>query len=193
MSLKKKQIFSAFILLLLVFNAGGTIRTFFVPYDNLVLPYILAGEALLAIASALYYTSRGYQKYAAPAYKAYMIICAIYFQTLCVGNAINQGAYLDSKVGVAALVMTNSLVFGLFLLLGVAKDMGKKVTYTICGIAQALAFVDLVLAVVTGFGLENMDYAQFIGARGLTRFLLVTVACFMAGLKYADKAERGSK
>ena len=193
MSLKKKQIYSFFVLLLLLVNAAGTIRSLIIDIDTPALPHLLAGIALIATISALYYAFRGFKKYAAPAYKAYMIICAVFFQTLCVGNAINLSASQMGKPGLAAVVMTNSLIFGLFLLLGVAKDMGKKLTYTICGIAQILTFVDLILFVFIAGRIDGAAISHFLGSRGLTRFLLVTVACFMAGLKYADKAERGSK
>lgn len=191
MPTKKEKIYSFMVLVLLLFTAGGNIHTLFTSYDS-VFPVILAALALLAMVSALYYCFRGYSKNAAPSYKAYMIISAVYFQALCCGNAATMSEEMG-KVVISFLVLTNSLLFGLFLLLGIAKDMGKKQTTAICAIALALTFVDFVLSLIVSIGSADAAVAHLFGARGLTRFLLVAIACTMAYFKYVDKEKRNAK
>lgn len=187
----KGKIYSVILMILLLGNAGGNIHVLFTSY-GVAFPVILAATALLAILSALYYSFRGYSKNAAPAYKVYMFICADYFLALCCANAVNMSQQLG-KAAVATLTATNCIIFGLFLLLAFAKDMGKKQTYALCAVAQILTLVEFALALFVSIRMENVDFAQLIGTRALTRFLLVSIACFMAGFKYADKAKRGTK
>ena len=187
----KNKIFSVILLILLLGNAGGNIHMLFASYGS-AFPVVLAATALLAVLSALYYTFRGYSKKAAPAYKAYMIICGGYFMALCCANAVNVSAEIG-KIGTSILTVSNCLIFGLFLLLAFSKDMGRKPTYAVCTAALLLTLIEFIAALVVSIRMENADYAQLIGTRGLTRLLLVVIAFFMAGFKYADKAKRGTE
>ncbi len=148
--------------------------------------------ALIAIASAFYYTFRGYTKASAPAYKAYMIICAVYFQTICCVNAIAPNQY-SNTLYVGVFVASNSLLFGLFLLLGIAKDMGQKQTFAICIISLVLTLLALIECIFWDKSSLAVGLGYLLLTRVLTRFLLTAVACFMVYFKYQDKTTRGTK
>ena len=92
--------------------------------------------------SALYYFFRGYSKYAAPSYKAYMIICALVYQAIACENAVTVAT--QAKILPTCIVIaTTCLSFGLFILLAVGNDIGKKRSYTICAIKIILIMMIL--------------------------------------------------
>ena len=121
-----------------------------------------------------------------------MIICAVYFQTICCVNAIAPDQYFNTLY-VGVFVASNSLLFGLFLLLGIAKDMGQKQTFAICIISLVLTLLALIECIFWDKSSLAVGLGYLLLTRVLTRFLLTAVACFMVYFKYQDKTTRGTK
>ncbi len=189
---KTAKIFYAILIVLLIASAICNVVVIVGNQTYSVVLRCLSGVALIATASALYYLLRGFSKNSAPAYKAFMIICAVYFQAICCANAVTSDQYAN-KLSSGLFALSNSLLFGLFLLLGVAKDMGKKQTFAI----GVISIVLTLLALVECIFWDKSGLAPGLGlmllTRVVTRFILAAVACFMAYFKYLDKEARGTK
>ena len=111
---------------------------------NITMPKIMACVAILACISATYYMLRGFKKYAAPAYTAYMMFCAIFCRLCTIGMAVRFGG-IENELLTAALVGGNTVLFGAYLVLSIAKDIGKKNSFNACG---------LILVIVSFFMLQ---------------------------------------
>ena len=190
---KSKKILGILVCLLLIACAVGNIYVIINKHQK-AYTLITALIAFLAILAALYYAFRGYAKNAAPAYKTYMILCALHFQSLAADLGDNGIlTYSMQKAEVAPMILISCLLFGLMLLLSVAKDLGKGMTRTI-SIISLVAAVAFLVVTLFGMGHYADDSAAFVLVQGaVTGVLLVFVAGFMAELKYIDKEERGTK
>ena len=189
---KTAKIYSAILLVLLLLSV---ICNIIIIVGNQTYPVVLkclSGVALIATASAIYYIVRGFSKNSAPAYKAFMIISAVYFQAICCTNAVAPEQF-SNTLYVGIFVATNCLLFGLFLLLGVAKDMGKKQTFTICIISIVLTLLALIECIFWDKSNLGPGLGYLLLTRVATRFILAAVACFMVYFKYQDKEARGTK
>lgn len=189
---KTAKIFYAILIVLLIASAICNVVVIVGNQTYSVVLRCLSGVALIATASALYYLLRGFSKNSAPAYKAFMIICAVYFQAICCANAVASDLYAN-KLSSGLFALTNSLLFGLFLLLGVAKDMGKKQTFAIGVISIVLTLLTLVECIFWDKSGLAPGLGYMLLTRVVTRFILAAVACFMAYFKYLDKEARGTK
>ncbi|MCQ2435940.1 MAG: hypothetical protein MJ101_03445 [Clostridia bacterium] len=187
-----KTVMNIILPILLAIGLAGNIFVLVQSY-GLVFSRILACVAILAILSAVYYCVKGYKKSSAPAYKAYMILSALFFQGLTVDIAIDLDSYYNvEKYVLIILIAANCLIFGLLLLLGFAKDLGKARTNFI-GILSLFFSVGCIINMLIASPDIGNDNMILLYSRLISRISLVAVAYFMTQLKYIDKAERGAK
>lgn len=167
----------------------------FVLLQDIELPVnkIVAVDAIVCTCFAMFYAVKGYKKEAAPYFKTYMILAFLFFQGCACTNGVNYGA--DYKIASHFLILTNTLLASIFLCLALAKDMGKDLSYKLLCIAQVLTFVGVVLAFVfrpgVAFGGSVENTVSVV--RGMSKFVVVSIACLMTKFKYEDKAVRGTK
>lgn len=168
-------------------NVGAT------HYELTHMPKLLACTALLACVSALYYAFRGFKKYAAPAFTAYMLICGT-FCIFCTVAMANQFGGTDFKTIGAFLVVENSLLSSFFFVLSLSKNVGKKYSVICSALILAIVLLQLI-GVIVSFAQGNMDHVSYgiTIARIVTKISFSLIAVLMVQAKYIDKAERGSK
>ena len=158
------------------------------------MPKVMAGAAILACLSGLYYTFRGFKKYAAPAYAAYMTLCAVYSMLTTVAAAIQLGSR-DSVLLTAIIVAENALTFSCYQILVIQKDLGKARTLTAGCVILGLVLLQLVPAIPFMFTHPELQASTglVIVTRTVTKLVLAVIAFVMILAKYTDKKERGTR
>ena len=156
------------------------------------MPKILACVAILACLSALYYTLRGFKKYAAKSYIAFMFFCSAFCMFCTIAMAIRFGGVDDSLT--AWLVSGNVVLFACFQMLTVTKNLGKRHTFSVCGFIIGIVLIQLVAAIIGTAGTDTLGQAELLAiwVRIITKCVLSATAILMGTAKYIDKAERGS-
>lgn len=141
-----------------------------------------AGLEVLALLFAFFYIIYGHRKAVARFFKSYVTITA--FAAL-----ITLSTYSIVKSAQSILLyLVYALVFGLLVTIRLSLDFGKKKSFVICCI--------IILAYLVVFIQALVIEAKFISypvISALSSLILAVNLFIMIALKYADKAERGSK
>lgn len=141
--------------------------------------------SIVAMGFALVYLFMGYKKNAAVFYKVYTYVFAMSQIIAVIGLAKDS----ENFVGVSVYV----ILLGLILILAVVPDLGRKVTFIICGIIFALGFV-LLITTLFVYSPESVsstvDGFFRVFAGDVSVIVMSSVMWVMAGAKFNDKALR---
>ena len=141
----------------------------------------------LAMLCGLFYLVKGFRKDAAKFYRFYMSVSAFaVLVVLIAACVVGVTGVTNGGIGFILMVTVGIVLYGSFLLLGYAKDLGKKKNYIICAISCAISLISAAIIAI----IENdaWDKASVIFAT----FVLSLLAFVMTVAKYQDKAQRGS-
>lgn len=150
----------------------------------------IAMEFVILLSSVMYLV-KGYKKDAAKYYQAFMLLNAFSFIVEFVPSAVQ---YLTTGVNtVSGLGAIESLiVYGNFLLLGLSKDLGKKVSYNLCGI-NSLAYAIVLIVGCINLGQHSTAATLPLIVLYATWFITSGIAGVMTVAKYEDKKIRKSQ
>ena len=161
--------------------------------DGQQLPAI---TCLAALAATVYYIYWGYTKAAANAYKTMLLFCALAALICIVPALYNSEAISRIPTATTLCVLGYALCFGLYLILALVPDLGKKKTFAIILFLflfhEAVFFTTLFLQPGAIVG----DGTRFDTMRGLRHSCMVVLdinAWICSYFKYRDKAARGSR
>ncbi len=189
---KNKKILTVILLILLIASAAGNIHTICHVY-NTILPNISAGIAIITVIFAIIYMIKGYSKDAAFYYKAFMVLSALFYQSLAISTVTSDDILPQTfTFAIGFQIGANCLLFGLFLLLCFGKDIGKKTTNFI-GILSLIVTVSvfIVLAVKNPQSIDK-NILGLLYSRLFSRIVFVITAYLLIQFKYIDKDERGT-
>ena len=151
---------------------------------------------LAALAATVYYIAKGHQKTAAKAFKAMLLLCAA-ASVLCLLPHIYDSALISAMPNAAAFIAIGyALCFGLYLVLALVPDLGKRRSNAIILIVFCVFFAIALFYQINYPGIIFGD-----GTRADTmRIMRLTCMYWLAvnagtciHFKYVDKASRGSK
>lgn len=149
---------------------------------------------LIALFFSALYLLGGYRKDSARYYRLFMLISA----TTYIAEALAY-SFCGEKMGGVQFIDNISpavtmLLYGNILILAVAKDLKKKVSYALCIVNMVAYIVPVVYAVIPGlmeFGsAEEKAIAIFLY---ITWELFATIALIMTIGKYRDKESRNAQ
>ncbi len=151
---------------------------------------------LMALAATVYYMVKGYTKAAAVAYKVMLLFCALAALMCIVPTLYNAEAFSNIPIAVTLCVLGYAVCFGLYLILALVPNLGKRATFSI--IIFMFLFHEAVFwtTFILQPGTVIRDGTRFDTMRELRHSCMVVLAV-NAGIcsyfKYRDKAARGSK
>ena len=183
-----KPILIISLILILVCIAGSN-HGIFSQESGIVLK-LACGANMVSLLAAIHYVFMGYKKDAAGSYKTFLFFCA-FSELLSVLLSASFEDQLSSTVG----AFLSALTYGIILVMAVGKDLGKTVSYILCGIIYAVrmfAFLSTFIAFpgITRGGTEiNTIYTLYAAASALIAFLIG----IFTYAKYVDKEDRGTK
>ena len=146
---------------------------------------IIGAAALAALIAGFSYIIRGYEKDAAKYYKAYMLIASFSNLTMICCSCAATGKTID----LPSVIMFGFLiiVYGNFMMMGFAKELGRKINCSLsianCAV-WAVIFILTLIINTSAFG-DICIYFTF--------FTISSLALLMTIAKYMDKAERDTK
>ena len=147
--------------------------------------FIISIIEIIAIICGFLYFWKGYKKDASKYFRAMMFLTAStyvidYIILSITGSAISATAnYFD-----VAIVL---IMYGNYLLLAVAKDLGEKTTKTLIFI-NILAYIVALITSITEYGNDINIILQ-----SIEWIISAVVVYFMAKAKYIDKSNRNTK
>lgn len=147
----------------------------------------------VAIIFAILYYIFGFKKNAALFYQLFMLFYAFTYLAEMLVSALDYNN-LGVESIVPATVVFSMIMYGNTLILAIGKDLGKKVSYALCGINilfYALPIVGTFVPDIVTFS-NDMVKQSSITLYGIWLVMAINALVMTIG-KYADKAERGSK
>lgn len=187
-NLQKPLAFADLILILLC--AAGCVYIF---ASGCGVYYILsaAAELLSLIFSVLYFV-KGFQKDAAKYYRLFLLFYALTYPVEVLAAVLGY-----EQIGVSSVLPVSAvfsmLLYGNTLILAVGKDLGKKVSYLLCGINVFSDLIPVIGCMIPGavtFANEKIAASSII--LYCTWLILSLNAFVMTAAKYRDKAARGT-
>ena len=154
---------------------------------------VSAAAELLALVFSVMYYLRGYNKDAAKYFRMFMLFyaCTYIAETLATVLGYDDLGVISD---VSESVVFSMILFGNTLVLALGKDLGTRVSYTLCLINAAfyaLPIIGLFIPGMINFETEQIKAASII--LYCTWFVLSLNAFIMTVAKYKDKAARGSE
>ena len=177
---KKRAIPAWFNIINLILVIGSIVWTIYsmftaAPPDG----HVLESEAihvltLIPMLGALLYCATGYKKSSAGYFNLF-----IYLYT-----AVVFATSLFIRTGPIFLSVFSIISFGILCVLAIAKDVGKKKSFVLCGLNMFLAIIRIIAYFITT--------GQFPGGM-FGNLLLAGILGLMVYAKYADKTARGTE
>ena len=133
---------------------------------------------IVSIIIAFYYIFAGYTKKQALSYKLFILLrtAAIFFQFSSIASLNSTG-----------ILLTTALEYGLLIALYVGKDLGRKISCSIC-FAIILACIVKTIFFIFEIGTNSINVVSIV-----TSFASALIPSWVTLAKYADKASRGAK
>lgn len=155
--------------LILSFTAGGS---------QPATRYIIHGASLCALVCALVYLIKGAQKSAASWFNLFrMFVALTYFATLLRGMMVSQNIWACTFA---------ALAFGFICMLIVAMDLGKKVSFILCGLVIVSEIGSVIVSSINHFTVTRLVTTS-------SNIVLALLLTALTVLKYIDKTERNTK
>ena len=161
--------------------------------DGQQLPAI---TCLAALAATVYYVYWGYSKSGANAFKTMLLFCALAALMCIVPALYNKEMISRLPTATTLCVLGYAVCFGLYLILALVPDLGKKKTFAIILFLflfhEAVFFTTLILQP----GAVVSDGTRFDSMRGMRLSCMVVLdinTAICSYFKYRDKAARGSR
>lgn len=143
---------------------------------------------IIALIASITYFAMGYKKDAAKYYKMFMLLQAA---TYIVEYLIST--YLDGIVSTTGIFTAFSLIlYGNTLMLGLAKDLGKKATIGIASFNLAIYAATFIGSFFSEKYVSAVEKTDTI-IMAATWFALAGITLLMTIAKYVDKSKRNTK
>lgn len=141
--------------------------------------------SIFTLAAGFIYLVYGYKKNAAVYYKIFMGLLVV-----------SQGVFIAGLIsGNETYPVYISLIYAIAfvtaVILAVAKDFGKNMTFAVCIALVACRIAILVINLLTAETFDNAAFCTL--SSDISNLLIVGTAILMITEKYIDKSERGSK
>ena len=183
-----KTIYKVIIIFNLLCLVAGLLAGVYIlisPAQNWVLK-ISGLISMAAMIAAGYYLVAGYSKAGAKYYKVYTAVFLI-SQAVAFVNAV-------CSTGEVMLGLLEALTLAFILTLLLSKDLGKKTSYWLCGLAVFCTVLEMVLVLALPGIAEVLAEAKALAPVVCRLAISVLLSCLlgiMTAAKYLDKAERG--
>ena len=147
--------------------------------------FIISIIEIIAIICGFMYFWKGYKKDAAKYFRAMMFLIASTYVIDYIVLAITGSA--NSATANYFEVVIVLIIYGNYLLLAVAKDLGEKTTKTLI-VINILAYIVALIATITIYGSDISTILQ-----SIEWIVSAVIVYFMAKAKYIDKSNRNTK
>lgn len=148
---------------------------------------ISMGVRMVVMAAAAVYFLGGFGKKMSKFFKIYMLLYAF--------DVLTATLSVFSEGNNSFLICLCAASLGSIVTLALGKDLGRGMSFTLCGIILACALAEMLVA----FGVvPNVEYGTAMEATErlivvVSDLVLALIACVMTVFKYVDKARRGRK
>lgn len=176
-------------LILILICIAGSNHGIFSQESGLILK-LACGANMISLLAAIHYVFMGYKKDAAGSYKVFLYFCA-FSELISVLLAASFEDKLSSTIG----AFLSALTYGIILVMAAARDLGKVISFSLCGVIYAVrmfAFISTFVALpgmARGGEEINTIYTLYTAASALIAFLIG----IFTYAKYVDKEDRGTK
>lgn len=155
-----------------------------------------AAMCLAALVATAWYAIKGYTKAEAKAYKIMMLFCAAASWLCIVPHMYNYDAINNRPIGSILCTLGYALSFGLYIILALVQDLGKRKSNIISAVIFMIYLAVLVSCLILRPGAIIADGTRFDSMRIYRHITMLTLA-INSGIclyfKYRDKEARGSK
>ena len=190
----KSTVFKALTVINAVLILLGAVGCVYILTSNCGIYYsVSAIVELIALIFSVFYYLKGYQKNAAGDYRLYMLLYAFTYLVENVACALDyDNIGVESKVSLT--IVFSMLLYGNALILAIGKDLGKKLSYTLCGVnifVYVLPLIGMAIPGLITFANEAFEVS------GVVLYAIWLILAFntlvMTIAKYADKAARNTQ